>query len=153
MKGLKHLVECHCVMPQYRKQKDPPYHQFKVFSLIDESDTVVPKHAKCNNCGVIHNVIDICKSEIQMGSEIGAVMDIKDCKLLLPSGICQILESYQCETPDWEHALFILQYDNWGDFIIVNREESENGDMTGKILKFLSKGQYRLEPFLQRRVI
>ena len=151
MKGTKHLIECHCVLPQYRRRKDPPYHQFIVFSLLDDSDTVLPKHAKCNNCGVIHNVVDICKSEILLGQEVGAVMTKEDCAMMLPAGVKQILDTYGCEVPDWEHALYILQNEKWNDFIIVNREETEIGDLTGKILKFLGPGNYRLEPFLQKR--
>lgn len=153
MKGLKHLIECHCVLPQYRRQPNPPYHSFVVFSMIDDSETVIPKHASCNNCGVIHNVIDICKSEIQGGQEVGAVMTKQDCGLMLPSGVKQVLETYGCEVPDWEHALFILQNEKWDDFIIVHREETEGGDLTGKILKFIGPGNYRLEPFLQKRIV
>jgi hypothetical protein len=140
-------------MPQYRKQKDPPYHQFIVFSLIDDADTAITKHAKCNNCGVIHNIIDICKSEILLGEEVGAVMSKEDCGMMLPSGVKQMLETYNCEVPDWEHALYILQNEKWNEFIIVHREETDKGDLTGKILKFLSLGNYRLEPFLQKRTI
>ena len=153
MKGLKHLVECHCVLPQYRKDPEPRYHSFVVFTLLDDSDTVVPKHARCNNCGVIHNVIDICKSEILPGQEIGAVMTKRDCAMMLPAGIKQMLEAYECDVPDWEHALYILQNENWGDFIIIHREETESGDLTGKILKFIGAGNYRLEPFLQKRIV
>jgi len=153
MKGLKHLVECHCVLPQYRKQENPPYHRFVVFSLIDDSETVIPKHAKCNNCGVIHQVIDICKSEIQLGQVVGAILSKEDCATMLPAGVKQMLEAYACEVSDWEHALYILQNEKWDEFIIVHREETEIGDLTGKILKFLDSGKYRLEPFLQKRVI
>ena len=151
MKGIKHLIECHCVLPQYRRQENPPYHRFVVFSLIDDSDAVVAKHARCNNCGVIHNVVDICRSEILLGQEVGAVMTTEDCGMMLPSGVKQILETYGCEVPDWEHALYILQNEKWNEFIIMNREETEQGDLTGKILKFLGPGNYRLEPFLQKR--
>ena len=153
MKGLKHLIECHCVLPQFRKRENPPYHKFVVFSLLDDSDTAIPKHARCNNCGVINHVIDVCKSEIQMGQEVGAVMSKQDCGMMLPSGVKQILDTYGCEVPDWEHALYILQNEKWGDFIIVNREETETGDLTGKVLKFLGPGNYRLEPFLQKRTV
>ncbi len=151
MKGIKHVVECHCVLPQFRRQQNPPYHRFVVFSLFDDSETAIPKHARCNNCGVIHNVIDVCKSEILLGQEVGAVMTKKDCGMMLPAGVKQILETYGCEVPDWEHALYILQNEKWDDFIIVNREETEGGDLTGKILKFIGPGNYRLEPFLQKR--
>jgi hypothetical protein len=153
MKGLKHLVECHCVLPQYRKRKEPPYHSFVVFSLLDDSDTAIPKHARCNNWGVIHNFIDLCKSEILAGQEVGAVMTTEDCGMMLPSGVKQMLETYGCDVPDWEHALFILQNEKWGDFIIIHREETETGDLTGKILKFNGPGNYRLEPFLQKRTV
>ena len=74
------MVECHCVLPQYRNRKEVVYHSFVVFSIIDEAGTVIPKHATCNNCGVIHNVRDICKSEIIPGREIGAVIEIDDIK-------------------------------------------------------------------------
>ena len=153
MKGIKHIIECHCVMPQYRKSPKPKYHGFVVFSLIDDGDTIIPKHAKCNNCGVIHNVIDLCKSEIMMAQEVGAVMEVSDCKLMLPPGIIQVLETYNCEVPDWEHTLYVLQNEKWGEFIVVNREETESGDMSGKILKINGPGQYRLEPFFQKRTI
>ncbi len=153
MKGIKHLIECHCVLPQYRKVENPPYHRFIVFSLIDDSETIIPKHAKCNNCGVVHNVIDVCKSEVLLGQEVGAVMTKADCGMMLPSGVKQMLETYNCEVPDWEHALYILQNEKWGDFIIINREETEQGDLTGKVLRFVSHGNYRLEPFMQKRTI
>ena len=153
MKGIKHLIECHCVLPQYRKVENPPYHRFIVFSLIDDSETIIPKHAKCNNCGVVHNVIDVCKSEVLLGQEVGAVMTKEDCGMMLPSGVKQMLETYNCEVPDWEHALYILQNEKWGDFIIINREETEQGDLTGKILRFVGRGNYRLEPFLQKRTV
>jgi len=88
---------------------------------------------------------------VLLGQEVGAVMTKKDCGMMLPAGVKQILETYGCEVPDWEHALYILQNEKWDDFIIVNREETESGDLTGKILKFLGPGNYRLEPFLQKR--
>ena len=121
--------------------------------MLDESDSVIPKHARCNNCGVIHNVIDICKSEILAGQEVGAVMTKQDCGMMLPAGVKQMLETYDCEVPDWEHALYILQNEKWGDFIIINREETEQGDLTGKVLRFVGRGNYRLEPFMQKRTI
>ena len=80
-------------------------------------------------------------------------MKIEDCALMLPSGVKQVLETYGCEVPDWEHALFILQNEKWDDFIIVNREETDRGDLTGKILRFIGPGNYRLEPFLQKRTV
>lgn len=146
--GVKHIVECHCVLPQYRNRTPITYHNFVVFSIIDESGTVVPKHAACNNCGVIHNVIDICKSEVLPGREMGAVMSIEDVKLLLPSSLTTMLEAYDCEVPTWEHVLFTIQH-NLQDKIVLSRD-NEEGIISGKILNIQGPGKYTLEPYSRR---
>ena len=63
---VKHLVECHCVLPQYRNRQELVYHKFTVFSLL-EDDSVVEKLVRCNNCDAVHRVFDVCKSEIFIG--------------------------------------------------------------------------------------
>ena len=146
------MVECHCVLPQYRHAKNPPYHKLVVFSVLDDSDTIIPKQAVCNNCGVVHNVYDITKSEIKMGKELGACMEISDLGLLLPTDIKNILETYDCELPVWEEALFVLQNEKWGSNIIVSRKY-EDFDESGKILKINGPGKYLLEPYFIRRQI
>ena len=70
---VKHLIECHCTLPQYRNRPDIVYHKFPVFSLL-ESDSVVEKLARCNNCDAVHRVFDVCKSEIFIGDlDISAI--------------------------------------------------------------------------------
>ena len=139
------MVECHCVLPQYRNRTPTVYPSITVFSIIDESGTVIPKHAACNNCGVIHNVYDICKSEIIPGRENGAVMEISDAKLLLPDSISQILESYNCDIPIWEHVLFLLQEKYIGTVTLTRK--TDEGLITGKLLKIQGPGKYSLEPY------
>ena len=80
--GIKHHIQCLCVLPQYRKKENPPYHEFVVFSIIDESDTMEEKHAQCNNCGVIHRVIDVCKSEIATNRAEISFLTMDDIKQL-----------------------------------------------------------------------
>ena len=149
--GIKHTIECHCVLPQFRNRKDTVYHKFVVFSILDESETVIPKHAACNNCGVIHNVYDICKSEIMPGRELGAVMEIKDVKILLPSAVSLILESYDCDVATWEQTLFMIQERKVGN-IILTRDEEE-GMISGKFLKIDGPGKYSLEPYQRQGVL
>ena len=80
--GIKHLIECHCVLPQFRNRLDAVYHRFVVFSIIDADDNMVPKYAQCNNCGVIHKVIDVMTSEVALGNDNdAAVISIDDIKL------------------------------------------------------------------------
>ena len=146
MNGQKHLIECHCMLPQYRNQKNAPYHKFVTFSIIDDADSVVPKHAACNNCGVVHNVYDISKSEILLGQETGAVMAISDIQLMLPESLSNVLSSYDCDIPTWEHVLFTVQNNKYPTKIILNRE-TEGNITSGKVLQMDSIGKYRIEPY------
>ena len=100
-RGVKHLVQCHCILPQYRKQKDPTFHKFPVFSVIDESDTAVVKYAECNNCGAAHKVYDVCKSEIVTGKdEVRSSPRVEDFKFSLPNDLYELLIHYKKEIPD-----------------------------------------------------
>ena len=146
MDCIKHLVECHCKLPQYKASYKAPYHQFVVFSVIDDSETVVPKHAECNNCGVVHNIFDIAKSEILSGQEIGAVMAKDDVALMLPESLKNILNSYSCGVADWEHVLFVLQNSKFPEDIIIDRK-TENDVVSGKILSISGHGKYKIQPF------
>ena len=107
MQGLKHVIECHCILPQYKNSPNPIWHKFVAFSVIDKSDSVIPKHSKCNNCGVIHNIIDIGKSEVLPGQETGAVMEKDDIQIMLPDSLKNILVSYNCDVATWEQTLFV----------------------------------------------
>ena len=62
--GTKHLIQCHCVLPQYRKMDNPIFHKFVVYSKFDEDGKVQHRLARCNNCDAVHRIIDFCRSEI-----------------------------------------------------------------------------------------
>ena len=64
MNGFKHLVQCHCVLPQFRRRPEPVFHLFVVFSVLGNDDKVEPKYAECNNCGAVHHVTEVGQSEI-----------------------------------------------------------------------------------------
>jgi len=70
----------------------------------------------------------------------------------MPDDLSGVLNSYSCDIATWEHAEFILANKIWGEFIILSRENIDEGS-EGKILKFKSEGKYRIEPFLQRDII
>jgi hypothetical protein len=152
MIGTKHTIECHCVLPQYRNRKNPIYHKFIVFSVIDDSDTVVPKYAQCNNCGVVHKIYDICKSEIIQGrDEIQTLCTVDDISLTIPEDIRGVLESYQADLPIWEHVQFILKNKKWGEQVTL-RKESIDDEVQGKMLVIdgLGQGQIRIESFIRK---
>jgi|LWDU01.1.fsa_nt_gi hypothetical protein len=149
--GTKHLIQCHCILPQYRNSEDPTFHQFVVFSILDEeSDTIIPKFASCNNCGAVHKVIDICKSEIVTGrDEVVTQMTVDDFKFALPNDLYDLLLTYQKDIADFEHAQFILENKNWNDHIILTREEID-GIIQGKLVKFLASDRLRVESYIIR---
>lgn len=141
--GLQHLIQCHCILPQYRKRKDPIFHQFTVFSTL-ENDEVVEKNAQCPNCGVLHRVFDICKSEILIGKdETKTLAEIKDMRLLLPTALVDLLESYSCDINIWEQAVFIRQNKKWGEKIKLSSDSSET-ENSAKFLIFLDNESYKI---------
>ena len=153
MEGIKHLIECHCILPQFRGKNDITYHKFIVFSIIDDSDTAVPKYVQCNNCGVVHKVFDICKSEIVPGrDELKTVSRIEDIKLGMSKDLISILETYDVDQPTWEHAKFILTQQKWGNFVILSRDYIDD-DMVGKRLFFENENKLRVEDFMTNEII
>ena len=150
--GIKHTISCLCVLPQYRKQANPPFHQFVVFSILDDSGIVEPKMAECNNCGVIHNVIDLCKSEVVTTRDELNLLTKKDIGYMLPQQVRELLETYDCDLPTWEQALFIVNEKKWESFIVLDRTSTEEGS-DGKMLRFKQGGRYMIEPFIDRRLI
>lgn len=153
-KGIKHLIQCHCILPQYRNKKNPTFHQFVVFSTLDtETDAVEPTFAECNNCGIVHKIIDICKSEIVTGREdLRSQLSITDFNHSLPSSLFELLQSYDRTLPDYQHAQFILEHDTWGDHIILTKEEVDDY-VQGKLVKFISQDKFRVESYTSKKAI
>lgn len=145
--GLKHLVECHCVLPQFRDSKDPVYHRFVVFTELDDDDNIVVKHAQCNNCGVIHRITDICKSEIIMGKETSvSLMSINDIKLSIPQQIASVLESYNADLATWEAVLFTIENERWGTPVVLTSED-KSGQIDGKCLRVTGPSTAKIEAY------
>ena len=153
MEGVKHIIECHCILPQYRERKDPVYHKFVVFSTIDESDTVVPSHHQCNNCGTVHKIYDVCKSEIVAGKDESASVErIKDVSLSLPASLIELFESYSLDLPDYMMARHIIESKDWGTTIVLSKE-SEDRTTSGKILRFIEGDRFRVESFSRKEYV
>lgn len=152
MYGIKHLIQCHCVLPQFRNRRDAVYHQFLVFSVVKDDDTVDPKFVECTNCGAIHKVIELGRSEIVLGREdLTTLISKDDMKLGLPQNVVQVLESYSCDLPTWEEVEFSLNNGLWGKEIILRKEEI-NGVVQGKLLRIMGPTQIKIEPFTREDV-
>lgn len=151
--GLKHLIRCRCVMPQFKNLPEPPVHQFVVFSIVDDSDVVKSKFSQCNNCGVIHKVIDICKSEIiQSRESMGSLINIDDIKPSLPQNLVAILESNGADLATWEASQFIFENEKWGEFVVLN-SDAESGLRQGKYVQIIGKNLFKVGTFSREEYI
>lgn len=148
MHGVKHLVQCHCMLPQFRNNPVPVFHKFIVFSIIDDEDQVISKVVECNNCGAVHKVSELGKSNIVIGREdLRSVITIQDIQLSLPDNVSQILKSYNADITTWEEVQFGLENEEWGKEIVLTREEVQ-GITQGKILKLVGPpSRIKIESF------
>jgi len=136
-----------CILPQLKGRPNQVFHKFVVFSVIDDDGNVQSSHAQCNNCGAVHKVTDICKSEILIGKdELKSMISEKDIKLTLPSSLSNVLETYSCDLATWQLVQFAFHHQKWGTWTTLVKEELEDGT-SGKILRIDGPTNFRVEPF------
>ena len=153
MKGIRHLIQCHCVLPQFRRRSTPVFHKFPVFSIFDSNDTIEKKFAQCENCGVIHKVIDLCRSEILSGKdELISIMSIVDIKLSMPDKLSNMLETYNCDISTWEHVQFIIDSELWGESVAIKKDEHEDISSI-KILEINGENKFKIKTVTRKEVI
>ena len=151
--GTKHLIRCRCVLPQFKRLHEPPPHMFTVFSIINDDDTVNVSYAQCNNCGVIHKIVDICRSEIMSGKEdMPTLMTVDDYKASLPEKLVDILSKNNADLASWEAANFIYENKRWGEFVVMTIE-SDNGTQQGKYVQILGDSLFKVNVFTRNEFI
>jgi hypothetical protein len=142
IEGIRHLIECHCVLPQFRNRTPPLYHKFIAFSLVDD-DKVQQKLTQCNNCGIIHKVVDLCKSEIVHGLEEGrSLRTIEDIKMGLPARLVEFLTQQNIDISTWEYVEFIL--DNKIEKEVVINKDEKADIVQLKILHIKEDGTFKV---------
>jgi hypothetical protein len=143
MTGIKHLIECHCILQQYKKRADPLYHKFTVYSKIKD-DKVELKYAQCNNCGIVHKVYDICRSEIVTGKEDHNVgLTIEEMSIQLSDKLSNLLSVNNCDYATWEHVLDIIESSRWNESVVIKREIIDSKENI-KILSILSEEKVKI---------
>jgi hypothetical protein len=145
--GIKHLIECHCTLKIYQKSEKTIYHKFPVYSKYDaESGRIVKKIAQCNNCKTLHNVYDICKSElIPGGKDVDkTIISKEDIVVQLPSKIGNFLTGQDCDITIFEHVLDIIDNEAWGENIVLTREII-NEETHVKILQIISENKFKIK--------
>ena len=153
MQGVRHLIQCRCILPQFKTRKETVFHKFVVFSVIDENDVVKIKYSSCNNCGAVHKVIDICKSEIIPGKESAITTVTKnDIKFGISPNIVSILETYDCDLSTWEEVQFILENEVWDSSVVIAKENMGDS-IQGKVLIILGLTRIKVESFNSEIVV
>jgi len=124
MKGIKHLIECHCVLAIYKSSKqDMPSHKFPVYSKIDSNENIIPRLVKCNNCDTMHYVSDICRSEIRGGKDQSELtVTIEELGLMLPERLSNALTKIETDISNWDHIVDIFEEKRWGELVVLRRE-------------------------------
>lgn len=151
--GQKHLIKCRCVLPQYKHAVNPVPHQFTVFSVINDDNTVKPKFAQCTNCGVVHKVTEISRSQIVVGREdMKSMLSISDIKASLPEQLTAVLENSQADLPTWEAVQFIIETQQWGNFVVLT-SDTEGDVKQGKYIRILGERLFKIETYTRSEVI
>ena len=127
MAGIKHLIQCHCILPQYRRMKNPIFHKFTVYSKWNKDGGIIDKISQCNNCGVYHSVYEVCKSEIMKDYEdVRFLISIDDIEDQLPDNVSRVLKKNECDLPTWENVLDLYQNETYDIPIVISRNTIEN---------------------------
>lgn len=145
MSGIKHLIECHCVLKIYKKNTKMIYHKFPVYSKIDKNNSVIPKLVKCNNCEALHYVNDLCKSELRPGKDQSQItLDIDDIQLMLPERLVSVLSKYNCDISTWEHVLDIVE-NNLKDQCVILKRDIIDEKQQVKILYIVNENKFKIQ--------
>ncbi len=125
-------------------QRDPPFFHFVAFSVV-EDDNVKPKIVQCPNCGVLHRILDISRSKILAGKEESrSLVTFDDIKASIPVNLAKLLEQYDLDITQWEHARFIMDNQKWGDHIVLS-DESVDKIRYVKYIRILGQELYRVD--------
>ena len=123
MPGLKHLIECHCTLAIYKNNQKIINHKFPVYSKFDSNGRIIKKIVKCNNCDTLHEVFDLCKSEIKPGKdETQVILSKEDISYMLPDKVNNLLYKTDADISVWEHVLDVIDEERWGEVIVFKRD-------------------------------
>lgn len=152
----RHLLECHCTLKLFENKSKPVYHKFPVFSLNDEEGNIESKYVSCNNCGVIHEVVDFCKSNIKWGNDSfsGLVTSKEDISFNFKENnlenVIEILEKYDCDISVWELVEHCIE--NKIDYSIVLEKQEIQDNIVYNCLNIKS-GNIKIKKEISQRYV
>lgn len=144
---VKHLIECKCILPQFRKMPIPPFHKFVVFSELEEETADLKQSwVQCPSCNAVHRVYEVGLSEILNKDEMRSLPTIEDIRMELPDKMCGLLDRHDCDLHIWQEVKFIMEHKLWGRPVILAKEY-DGPRVVGKYVVILAREIYKLENF------
>ena len=144
MPGIKHLIECHCVLAIFKNNQKILNHKFPVYSKIDNEGRVIEKIAKCNNCDTLHVIRDICKSEIRGGKDQTEVtLSREEIGYMLSDKMNNLLLKVDADISTWEHVLDIIEEKRWGESVVIKRDIIGEQEQV-KLLTILTEEKFKI---------
>lgn len=149
-----HAIECQCILPVYSKVEKPVYHQFIVFSQLQD-DMIEEKYVECNNCGIIHQITGCNKSNLisDTTNYKSLVVNKEDLSYNLPSKYLDFLTSRNVEEIYiWEKINYLLE-NNIKELVLFKRSSIENYIIC-EFIEIIDKDNFKItKEKLQRDII
>lgn len=142
----RHAIRCRCILNQQKNQDNPKPFTFLTCSLI-EDDVLIQSYVECQNCGILHKVTDICKSEIISKSDLsGVVQTIDELKASIPDKILNVMKPYQNELDIscFQQVNLILEHSLWGERVLLKSDFIDNNKMV-KYMRILAPTLVKVE--------
>lgn len=143
---IKHLVECNCLLPQFKHSDPPKWHHFVVFSEIDDKGDIIPSFVQCNNCGVIHKVVEACVSSTLKRDNLPSLTTMEELLDALPEKLRKELDKYKSDLPTIQEITWIREHQAWGRSVILAKDEVD-GILVGKALLLLGETLWKIQSF------
>lgn len=142
----KHLVECTCVLPQFKHSDPQVWHSFVVFSEVDARGGIIPSFAQCNNCGMVHKVLEVGVSSVLKRDDLPSILTIGDVKNGLPERLRVLLEGEALTLPTYQEIAFILEHAQWGKSVLLAKDRVD-GFLVGKKLQIFGETLWKVQKF------
>jgi len=124
--------------------KDPPHYAFPVLSKISKNGQVNDKNVKCPNCGRMHCVYEIGRSNVISG---GSYRELDDVKRTLPDDLVKALDEHGCDYITYEECELAIKKRVKNNRKIILTREYSDGEITGKCVLIKKNGDFLLESY------
>lgn len=153
-KWQKHTIRCQCYLQQFKNLKNPPQHEFVVFSFFDDDihEQIHESYEQCNNCGIVHKITGLCTSTILKKEDASSIRSLEDIKIAIPDKLLALLERYKVDKATYEATEFVIQNELWGERIFLTKDDLDSQIQT-KFLVILGQNLFKVDTITNTKSI